>query len=69
VQIAADDGRVLVAGNPLKDVQLDTRVGHPGQRGIPQAVPHEAGLADLADHVVPTPRRKARAPDPDAIVR
>ena len=48
MQVAAGDSRVLVAGDPLEDVQLDAGVRHPGQRCVPQAVPDEAGLADPA---------------------
>jgi hypothetical protein len=28
-------GRILMAGDPLHDVQIDASVGHPGQGGVP----------------------------------
>jgi hypothetical protein len=43
VKIAARHRRVLMAGHTLEKVQLDAGVGHPGQRRVSQAVPHEAG--------------------------
>jgi hypothetical protein len=43
VKITARHRRVLMASHTLEKVQLDAGVGHPGQRRVSQAVPHEAG--------------------------
>jgi hypothetical protein len=45
-----------VAGHALEKVQLDTGVGHPGQRRVSQAVPDDAGQPKIINQFVP-PRR------------
>jgi hypothetical protein len=42
VEITAGHSRVLMARHTLEQVQLDTGVRHPGQRGMSQPVPHKA---------------------------
>ena len=34
MQVASRDRRILMAGDPLQDVQIDTGVGHPCQGGV-----------------------------------
>ena len=34
MQAASHDCRILMAGDPLQDVQIDTGVGHPCQGGV-----------------------------------
>jgi hypothetical protein len=68
VQVARCDCRVLVTRDPLKQVQLDSGVGHPRPRGVPQSVPHRPAspssatnlsqpVASLSVAVVITPPR------------
>jgi hypothetical protein len=47
VQVAGRHGRVLVTRHPLQEVELDPGVGHPGQGGVPQAVPDQARQAEV----------------------
>jgi hypothetical protein len=42
VQVPGCDGRVLVAGDSLEQVQLDSGIGHPSQRGVPQTLADKA---------------------------
>jgi hypothetical protein len=41
-----------MAGHALEKVQLDAGVGHPGQRRVSQAVPHEAGQPKIINQLV-----------------
>ena len=42
-----------MAGHALEKVQLDVGVGHPGQRRMSQAVPHEAAQSKIINQLVP----------------
>jgi hypothetical protein len=33
--VASSGRRILMAGDPLQDVQIDASVSHPGQGGVP----------------------------------
>jgi hypothetical protein len=48
VQVSAGDGRVLVAGDALEDVQLDPGVGQPRQSSVAEPVAHQA-VTDVVD--------------------
>jgi hypothetical protein len=68
MQVSARHGRVLVPGDPLQQVQFDAGVGHPGQRGVPKAVPDQARQPEVGDELVPpgsVPQRR-RGEDPAA---
>jgi hypothetical protein len=56
VQIPRSDGGILVPRDPLEDVQLDSRVRHPGQGRVAQTVTHESRLAQLGNQCVPPGR-------------
>jgi hypothetical protein len=45
-----------MASHTLEKVQLDAGVGHPGQRRVSQAVPHEAGQPKIINQLVPPGR-------------
>jgi len=49
-----------MASHALKKVQLDAGIGHPGQRSVSQAVPHEASQPKIINQLV-LPRRIARS--------
>jgi hypothetical protein len=34
MQVASRDCRILMAGDPLQDVQIDASISHPGQGGV-----------------------------------
>jgi hypothetical protein len=55
VKITARNRWVLMAGHALEKVQLDAGVDHPGQRRVPQAVPHATGQPQIINQLVPPP--------------
>lgn len=53
VEVALGGGQRAVAGDPAQDMDLDSRVGEPGQSGVPEVVAAQVFVAELGDHVVP----------------
>jgi hypothetical protein len=53
VQIAAGDRRVLVARDPLQQVQFDASVGHPGECRVAQPVADQARQPEVLHELVP----------------
>jgi hypothetical protein len=45
-----------MASHTLQKMQLDAGVGHPGQRRMSEAVPHEAGQPKIINQLVPPGR-------------
>jgi hypothetical protein len=64
VEITARHGRVLMASHTLQKVQIDAGVGHPGQRRVPQAMPHKARQPKIINQLV-SPRRIAHGSSSD----
>jgi hypothetical protein len=56
MQAASSDRRILMAGDPFQDVQIETSIGHPDQGGVPWAGADQARLPELSDQRVPTGR-------------
>jgi hypothetical protein len=56
MQVASRDRRIVMAGDPLQDVQIDASISHPCQGGVPWAVADQARLPELGDQRVPTSR-------------
>lgn len=53
VEVALGGGQGAVAGDPSQDIDLDSRVGEPGQSGVPEVVAAQVLVAEFGDHVVP----------------
>ena len=53
MQVSRSHRGILVPGDALEHVQVDARVGHPGERGVPQPVADQAGEAEVPDEGVP----------------
>jgi hypothetical protein len=53
VKITARHHRVLMASQTLQKVELDARIGHPGQRSVSQAVAHSPGQPRMINQLVP----------------
>jgi len=52
VQVPLRDGRVRVTGHPLQHVELHAAIGHPRQRRLAQAVPHQARKPEPLDELI-----------------
>ena len=46
MQVASRDRRILMAGDPLQDVQIDTGVGHPYRSGMTPPVADQPWLPE-----------------------
>lgn len=53
VEVALGGHEGAVPGDASQDVDRDSRVGEPGQAGVPEAVAAQVFVAERDDHVVP----------------
>jgi hypothetical protein len=63
MQVASRDCRILMAGDPLQDVQIDASTSHPGHGGVPEAVADQACLPKRGD------QRACRVARPAVVAR